>query len=75
VEAVQPLAARSEGYSLHVPIDGSSAVLTANSTLGLFRGLTTFEQLWYDLEGVAYSYQAPVVIVDDYPAYVSLPTF
>ncbi|KAF8226007.1 N-acetylhexosaminidase [Tricholoma matsutake] len=62
VEAVQPLEARSEGYSLHVPNDGSSAVLTANSTLGLFRGLTTFEQLWYDLGGVTYSYQAPVII-------------
>jgi hexosaminidase len=71
VEAVQPLAARSEGYSLHVPDDGSSAVLTANSTLGLFRGLTTFEQLWYDLGGVTYSYQAPVSIVNDVPAYVS----
>jgi hexosaminidase len=71
VEAVQPLAVRSEGYSLHVPNDGSSAVLTANSTLGLFRGLTTFEQLWYDLGGVTYSYQVPVAIVNDVPAYVS----
>jgi hexosaminidase len=71
LEAVQPLAARSEGYSLRVPDDGSPAELTADSTLGLFRGLTTFEQLWYDLGGVTYSYQAPVEIVDDVPAYVS----
>ena len=71
LEAVQPLAVRSEGYSLHVPNDGSCALLTANSTLGLLRGLTTFEQLWYDLGGVTYSYQVPVSIVNDVPAYVS----
>jgi hexosaminidase len=71
LEAIQPLAVRNEGYSLRVPDDGSPAVLTADSTLGLFRGLTTFEQLWYDLGGVTYNYQAPVVIVDDVPAYVS----
>jgi hexosaminidase len=72
-EAVKPLAERSEGYSLTVPSDGSPATLTANSTLGLLRGLTTFEQLWYDLNGVTYSYQAPVKIVDDVPAFVSPP--
>src|SRR5277367_508652 len=33
---------RDEEYSLIVPTDGSPAVLTANSTLGLYRGLTTF---------------------------------
>lgn len=70
-EAIQPLGQRSEGYSLSVPSNGSAAVLTANSTLGLFRGLTTFEQLWYDLGGVVYTYQAPVVISNDTPAYVS----
>ena len=75
VEAVQPLSARSEGYSLHVPSDGSSAVLTANSTLGLFRGLTTFEQLWYSLGEVIYSYQAPVMIINDAPAYVSVMNY
>ena len=70
-EAVKPLAERSEGYSLTVPSDGSPATLTANTTLGLLRGLTTFEQLWYDLNGATYSYQAPVKIVDDVPAFVS----
>jgi hexosaminidase len=70
-EAVRPLANRSEGYSLTVPSDGSAATLTANSTLGLFRGLTTFEQLWYDLQGMTYSYQVPVKIVNDIPAFVS----
>lgn len=32
---------------LSVPDDGSDASLTANTGLGLLRGLTTFEQLWY----------------------------
>ncbi|KAF9468709.1 N-acetylhexosaminidase [Collybia nuda] len=68
-EAVQAIGTRSEGYSLTVPTDGTSAILTANSTLGLFRGLTTFEQLWYDSAGVTYSYQAPVKIVNDIPAF------
>ncbi|TFK70523.1 N-acetylhexosaminidase [Pluteus cervinus] len=68
-ESVRPLAQRVEGYSLTVPSNGSAAVLTANSTLGLFRGLTTFQQLWYDLSGVTYSYQVPVVISNDTPAF------
>ncbi|KAG6896990.1 hypothetical protein C0992_004770 [Termitomyces sp. T32_za158] len=70
-EATLPLETRSEGYSLDVPSDGSPATLTANSTLGLFRGLTTFSQLWYDLAGVTYTYQTPVKIVNDHPAFVS----
>ncbi|KAF8073498.1 glycoside hydrolase superfamily [Lyophyllum atratum] len=69
VEAVLPIGTRSEGYSLTVPSDGTAAALTANSTLGLFRGLTTFGQLWYDVGGVTYTYQAPVKIVNDVPAY------
>jgi hypothetical protein len=32
---------------LNVPADGTGAVLSAASTLGLFRGLNTFAQLWY----------------------------
>ncbi|KAG6825266.1 hypothetical protein H0H92_004254 [Tricholoma furcatifolium] len=48
-EAVKPIGTRSEGYSLHIPADGTEATLQANSTLGLFRGLTTFGQLWYQL--------------------------
>ena len=72
MEAIKPLAERSEGYSLSVPSDGTSAILTANTTLGLLRGLTTFEQLWYDLGGVTYSYQAPITIMNDVPAFVSL---
>ncbi|RDB19005.1 Beta-hexosaminidase 2 [Hypsizygus marmoreus] len=69
VEAVRPIGMRNEGYTLSVPADGSPAVLTANSTLGLFRGLTTFGQLWYDLEGVTYSYEAPIKIAKDVPAF------
>ena len=70
-EAVKPLGTRSEEYVLHVPADGSPATLAANSTLGLLRGLTTFEQLWYDLDGAAtYTLEAPISITDA-PAYVS----
>lgn len=70
-EAIKPLGTRSEEYVLHVPSDGSPATLSANSTLGLLRGLTTFEQLWYDLDGAAtYTLEAPISITDA-PAYVS----
>lgn len=68
-EAVQPLESRVESYTLTIPADGSEAVLKANSTLGLFRGLTTFGQLWYDWQDSAYTLQAPVNIAD-FPAYV-----
>ncbi|KAH9983700.1 N-acetylhexosaminidase [Russula compacta] len=47
VEARAPLTDRDEAYWLSVPADGGEAVLSANSTLGLFRGLNTFAQLWY----------------------------
>lgn len=71
-EAIKPLGSRSEEYILHVPSDGSTATLSANSTLGLLRGLTTFEQLWYDLDGAAtYTLEAPIAITDS-PAYVSV---
>ncbi|KAJ7862321.1 N-acetylhexosaminidase [Mycena leptocephala] len=63
-EAVAPIENRVEGYTLTVPADGSGAVLKANSTLGLFRGLTTFGQLWYELEGSTYSLSAPIQISD-----------
>ncbi len=68
-EAVADVVSRSEGYVLHVPSDGSAAVLSANSTLGLFRGLSTFEQLWYDSDGTTYALGAPIDITDS-PAYV-----
>ncbi|GJE92637.1 glycoside hydrolase family 20 protein [Phanerochaete sordida] len=68
-EAVVPLEERSEEYMLTVPADGQEATLSANSTLGLLRGLTTFEQLWYDLEGEAtYTLEAPIAITDS-PAF------
>ncbi|KAJ7149044.1 N-acetylhexosaminidase [Mycena crocata] len=67
-EAVAPIGSRAEGYTLTVPADGSGAVLKANSTLGLFRGLTTFGQLWYDWKGTTYSLSAPIQITDA-PAY------
>ncbi|KIN96874.1 glycoside hydrolase family 20 protein [Pisolithus tinctorius Marx 270] len=67
-EAVKPLGTRSEEYNLVIPQDGSQATLTANSTLGLYRGLTTFTQLWYYYEGVIYTLLSPIKIVDE-PAY------
>ena len=70
-EATLPLGSRDEAYSLVVPADGSAAVLSANSTLGLFRGLTTFGQLWYTASGTVYTLGTPVAIQDS-PAYVRL---
>ncbi|KAF8158414.1 N-acetylhexosaminidase [Crassisporium funariophilum] len=68
-EATKDISRRSEAYSLNVP-SGGIATLTAASTLGLFRGLATFEQLWYDdPQGTTYAYQTPVKIVNDSPAY------
>ncbi|KAG6909302.1 hypothetical protein DXG01_001246 [Tephrocybe rancida] len=67
-EAVADIESRVEGYTLTIPADGSGASLKANSTLGLFRGLTTFSQLWYDWDGTTYTLQAPFNIVDS-PAY------
>ncbi|KAJ8587072.1 glycoside hydrolase family 20 protein [Rhizopogon salebrosus TDB-379] len=67
-EAVKPLGTRTEEYSLTIPADGSAATLTANSTLGLYRGLTTFNQLFYYYGGVTYTLLAPIAITD-MPAY------
>ncbi|KAI0785103.1 N-acetylhexosaminidase [Abortiporus biennis] len=67
-EAILPLGTRSEEYSLHLPSDGSTATITANSTLGLFRGLTSFEQLWFYLDGQVYTLEAPITITDS-PAF------
>ncbi|EGN98182.1 glycoside hydrolase family 20 protein [Serpula lacrymans var. lacrymans S7.3] len=59
---------RDEAYSLSVPSDGSAAILKANSSLGLFRGLTTFSQLWYEYDGTTYNPEAPIEITD-WPLY------
>lgn len=67
-EAIAPIGTRDEGYTLNVPSDGSDATLTASSSLGIFRGLTTFSQLWYELDGTTYTTQAPIAITDS-PAY------
>ncbi|KIJ61060.1 glycoside hydrolase family 20 protein, partial [Hydnomerulius pinastri MD-312] len=67
-ESVKPLGTRSEEYILTIPEDGSPATLTANSTLGLYRGLTTFGQLWYYYGGETYTLTSPIDITDA-PAY------
>jgi len=68
-EARAPLGTRDEAYILSVPSDGSPATLSANSTLGLFRGLTTFSQLWYTYDSTIYTVEAPISISDS-PAFV-----
>ena len=73
-ESIKPLGTRSEEYVLTIPDDGSAATLTANSTLGLFRGLTTFGQLWYYYAGQTYTLGAPIAITDA-PAYVRVVFF
>ncbi|KAG8880843.1 N-acetyl-glucosamine-6-phosphate deacetylase, partial [Tulasnella sp. 403] len=56
--------AKDESYRLQVPADGSSATLVANNTLGLFRGLTTFSQLFYLSGSTIYTYNTPLNIED-----------
>jgi hexosaminidase len=68
-EAVVDLKSRDDAYTLTIPADGSAATLTANSTLGLFRGLTTFSQVFYYYNGKTYTIEAPLAI-EDSPAYV-----
>lgn len=63
-EARALLGTRDEAYILDVPSDGSPATLSANSTLGLFRGLTTFSQLWYTYNSSIYTVEAPINISD-----------
>ena len=53
-EARAPLGLRDEGYNLTVPVDGSEAVLSAASSLGLFRGLNAFAQLWWHCSNCYY---------------------
>lgn len=48
-EMTKEARSRRESYELDVPADGSFARLTAESSLGAFRGLTTFEQLFYGI--------------------------
>lgn len=65
---------RVEAYNLTIPSDGTAATLSARTTLGLLRGLTTFEQAWYyaaDDDGEeTYAFGVPVDIQDE-PAFVS----
>lgn len=68
-EAQKPVGERDEAYSLSIPASGGTATISANSTLGLLRGLTTFSQMWYTFDGTIYSLSAPVYIKDE-PAFV-----
>ncbi|KAI5118087.1 hypothetical protein M0805_007737 [Coniferiporia weirii] len=67
-EAQKALPGRDEGYLLTVPAHGTQATLSANTTLGLFRGLTTFTQLWYEYDGDTYTLDTPIEI-EDSPAF------
>ena len=69
-EAQKPIESRDEAYVLMVPDDGSDAQLSARTTLGLFRGLTTFSQFWYSAGGTIYAVNLPINISDS-PAFVS----
>ncbi|KAJ3475304.1 hypothetical protein NLI96_g11923 [Meripilus lineatus] len=62
-----------ESYALKVPEfgggrDGGVAMLQANTSLGLLRGLQTFGQMWYAYEGTKYLLNAPIEI-EDGPAF------
>ncbi|KAI0349990.1 N-acetylhexosaminidase [Trametes cingulata] len=68
-ETTQDIDARSESYVLIVTDHPPTATLSANLTLGLLRGLTTFEQLWYsNSQGTKYLLSAPL-FVEDAPAF------
>ncbi|TDL19714.1 N-acetylhexosaminidase [Rickenella mellea] len=67
-EAIADWESRDESYTLLIPADNSAAILSAKTTLGLFRGLTTFTQLFYTFEEVLYTPYAPLT-VEDAPAY------
>lgn len=69
-EVMKDVTERDESYTLSVPGDGSTATIKANNALGLFRGLTTFGQLWYSSGGVTFMSTAPLSITDA-PAFVS----
>lgn len=71
-EAVASLETRNETYTLMVPSDGQNATIVAPTTLGLLRGLTTFEQLWYTFSEQVYAINMPLN-VEDGPAYVCSP--
>ena len=71
---MQSLEERNESYTLSIPVDGSDAILEANTTLGLFRGLATFEQLWYTFSGQVYAVDMPLH-VEDAPVFVCSSTF
>ena len=69
IEALKALGSRDEAYNLTVPATGADATLVAKTTLGLLRGLTTFEQLWFTLGNATYTPSAPFAI-QDAPAFV-----
>lgn len=62
---------RDESYSLVIPTDSSEATLTANSTLGLFRGITSFDVMWYRYQKDKYILNGPLTITDS-PAFVRI---
>ncbi|WVQ75375.1 hypothetical protein IAR50_004995 [Cryptococcus sp. DSM 104548] len=76
-EATRPVEERPtlEAYSLDIPLNQNAAFIQASGPLGVFRGLTTLENLFYrvdngavDLEGPVYAPWAPYAI-DDKPAF------
>lgn len=74
-EIQQDVAHLDEAYTLFVPLTGA-AILSANSSLGILRGLTTLEQLVYALPsaakgaapGAKYIWDTPIHI-EDRPAF------
>ena len=67
--AIAGLGVTDETYTLEIPVNGENATLTARSALGLFRGLKTFEQLWFHVDDTTYTLQA-LIQIQDAPAYV-----
>lgn len=61
--ATRKAEARVEGYNLTLPADGE-AHIAAETALGAFRGLTSFQNLWYRHNGDVYAPFAPYAIAD-----------
>lgn len=51
--------------------DGSGSYITAETSLGLLRGLQTFEQLWRNVSAIDALYAPSTVYIWDKPAFVS----
>lgn len=63
-EAIKPVEVRAELETYKLNVGRGRATMTASSSLGLFRGLATFEQLFYRFDQEIYAPFGPYTIED-----------